>query len=142
MTGLLEPSSGDAMILGSSLRKETAKVRKDIGVCPQFDILWNELTAGEHISLFGALKNLSQAQIKQEIQERLKEVDLQSVEKVPAGTFSGGMKRRLSVAVSLTGSPAIVFLDEPTTGMDPVSRRQLWNLLEKEKSKRLILLTT
>ncbi len=61
---------------------------------------------------------------------------------IPSGSFSGGMKRRLSVAIALTGSPQIVYLDEPTTGMDPVSRRQVWNLLEREKKKRLVLLTT
>jgi ABC-type Na+ transport system ATPase subunit NatA len=142
LTGLLQPTEGDAHILGMSLRHDVDKIRKEMGVCPQFDILWNELTSAEHIQLFGAIKGLPASVVDKEAMERLKDVELTNVANTPAGDYSGGMKRRLSVAIALTGGPRIVYLDEPTTGMDPVSRRQVWNLLEKEKKKRLVVLST
>jgi ABC-type multidrug transport system ATPase subunit len=142
LTGLTDATAGDATVLGYSLRSDIDAIRKTMGVCPQFDILWNELTSAEHIRLFGALKGLAASAAEQEATERLRDVDLTSVSNIPAGNYSGGMKRRLSVAIALTGSPQIVYLDEPTTGMDPVSRRQVWTLLEKEKKKRLVVLTT
>ncbi len=72
LTGLLDPTEGDAKILGLSLQKDIDKIRKVMGVCPQFDILWSELTAAEHIQLFGALKGLPASQIQREITDRLK----------------------------------------------------------------------
>jgi len=123
--------------MGYSLRKDINKIRTKIGVCPQFDILWNELTGAEHINLFSQLKGVESHLIPNEITTRLSEIDLIYAKDINAGSYSGGMKRRLSVAVSLCGSPDIVYLDEPTTGMDPVSRRQIWNLLEAEKKKEI-----
>ena len=80
--------------------------------------------------------------IESEVQQKLKDVGLFDVRKVLAGTFSGGMKRRLSMAICTMGNPRIIFLDEPTTGMDPNSRRQVWELIKKIKQNRVVILTT
>jgi len=113
-----------------------------MGVCPQHDILWKALTAEEHLELFAALRNIPAENIPAEVSERLEDVDLTSAREGLAGDFSGGMQRRLSVAIALIGNPKMVFLDEPTTGMDPISRRKVWNLIEKVKRGRVTLLTT
>ncbi|KAJ3429237.1 abc transporter a family member 1-related [Anaeramoeba flamelloides] len=142
LTGLFPPTEGTAKIYGKSILSEISQVRDNLGVCPQHDILWDELTAREHIKMFAGLKNLPKDQIPEEIEDRLAEVDLTDVSNQRVGSFSGGMKRRLSVAIALTGSAEVVLLDEPTTGMDPVARRHVWEIIEKAKKKRVILLTT
>lgn len=100
------------------------------------------MTGREHLQMFAAFKGLSPEEIEREVEERLKDVELVSAGDQLTSTYSGGMKRRLSTAIALTADPQIVFLDEPTTGMDPVSRRQVWNLIEKKKRGRVIILTT
>jgi len=118
------------------------KIRDITGVCPQHDILWNELTAREHLRIFAEMKGIPNNKIKEMIEEKLKQVFLTDVGNKQSGTFSGGMKRRLSVAISTIGDPKIIFLDEPTTGMDPGNRRHVWNMIEKIKKGRIIILTT
>jgi ATP-binding cassette subfamily A (ABC1) protein 3 len=122
LTGLLSPTSGDALIFGNSIITDMDEIRKVMGVCPQYDILWPQMTGREHLELFAALKEVSKDHIENEVVERLNDVDLLKAQNIPSGSYSGGMKRRLSVAIALIGNPKIVFLDEPTTGMDPVSR--------------------
>jgi ABC-type multidrug transport system ATPase subunit len=112
------------------------------GVCPQHDILWNELSAREHLRMFCKFKRIAGLNISEEVERRLQDVDLDKVGDKLVGTFSGGMKRRLSVAISAIGDPKIIFMDEPTTGMDPASRRQVWQLIRNMKEGRVILLTT
>lgn len=141
LTGLFPSSGGDARIFGHSIVNEMEDIRSVMGVCPQHDILWNMLSARQHLELFAKLKNLA-GDVDGEVNARLRDVSLQHVADIPAGSYSGGMKRRLSVAVALIGDPKIVFLDEPTTGMDPVSRREVWNLIERVKHTRVTLLTT
>jgi ABC-type multidrug transport system ATPase subunit len=121
MTGLFPPTGGDAICFGHSIIDGMEQIRAVMGVCPQHDILWNQLTAREHLELFANLKGL-EGDIEEEVSQRLKDVALTAAADAAAGSFSGGMKRRLSVAIALVGDPRIVFLDEPTTGMDPVSR--------------------
>lgn len=125
LVGLLKSDFGDAMINGKSVKYSMDEIRKTLGVCPQHDILWDELTAREHLQLFAEFKGVSRKDIPKEINSRLTDVDLLNVGNLCAGTFSGGMKRRLSVAISCIGDPDIIFLDEPTTGMDPHSRRKV-----------------
>jgi ABC-type multidrug transport system ATPase subunit len=122
LTGLLSPTAGDALIFGNSIISGMDEIRQVMGVCPQYDVLWNQLTGREHLELFAALKEVSGGSIEREVVERLTDVDLLKAQNIPSGNYSGGMKRRLSVAIALIGDPKIVFLDEPTTGMDPVSR--------------------
>jgi len=124
LTGLCKPTSGTAKICGFDIKENMTEIRKVLGVCPQHDILWDELTAKEHLILFGRLKGENYDKVYDEVNERLKEVNLSDEADLLAGTFSGGMKRRLSLAISGIGDPKVIILDEPTTGMDPINRRQ------------------
>jgi len=142
LTGLFEPTYGDAFIYGLSVVNQMETIRRIMGVCPQHDILWNELTAREHLEIFAELKNVPSADVASVVDEKLKSVNLYDVGDKLVGGFSGGMKRRLSVAISCIGDPKIIFMDEPTTGMDPVSRRHVWNLIQQLKKNRVIILTT
>lgn len=141
LVGLLRCTDGDAEVFGNSL-KDLNAIRKLEGVCPQHDVVWEQMTAREHIEMFAGLKGVPPHLVEQEVRDRLGDVELMEVSEGFAGSFSGGMRRRLSVAMALTANPAICYLDEPTTGMDPVSRRKVWNLLEREKRKRCVILTT
>ncbi|TKY73412.1 ABC transporter A family member 2 [Spatholobus suberectus] len=144
LTGITPVTDGDALIYGLSIRSSTgmSNIRKFIGVCPQFDILWDALSGQEHLQLFATIKGLSPASIKSITQTSLAEVRLTDAARVRAGSYSGGMKRRLSVAIALIGDPKLVILDEPTTGMDPITRRHVWDIIENAKRGRAIVLTT
>jgi ABC-type multidrug transport system ATPase subunit len=142
LTGLLHPDSGTANINSFDLRSDLFQIRRNLGYCPQFDLLWGELTAREHLTLFARLKGVSIDKLKDEVEERLNDVNLKDVGDHRVDTFSGGMKRRLSVAISGIGNPGVIILDEPTTGMDPISRRQVWEYIRKLKKGRVIILTT
>jgi len=142
LCGFSKPTSGEAFIFGKSIRNEMTDIRSMMGVCPQHDILFQDLTAAEHIELFAGIKNVPRSALPKLIEERLGAVRLLKVKDKNAGSFSGGMKRRLSVAISTIGDPKIVFMDEPTTGMDPVNRRHVWGFIERFKRGRAIILTT
>ncbi|CAJ2676962.1 unnamed protein product [Trifolium pratense] len=144
LTGITPVTGGDALIYGHSIRSSTgmSNIRKLIGVCPQFDILWDALSGQEHLELFASIKGISPASIKSITQTSLAEVKLTDAAKVRSGSYSGGMKRRLSVAIALIGDPKLVILDEPTTGMDPITRRHVWDIIENAKKGRAIILTT
>jgi ABC-type multidrug transport system ATPase subunit len=142
LNGDLTPSSGDATIYGHSVLGDLGGVRKILGVCPQHDVIWPELTAREHLRLFGELKGVPKEQMEAEIDKRLRDVLLFDVGDNPARKFSGGMKRRLSVTIACMGLPKILFFDEPSTGLDPVSRRQIWAAIQSIKEGRVIILTT
>jgi len=142
LTGLLSPTSGTAILNGYDITQDIDKAREVIGVCPQFDILWDELTAEEHLYMFAKLKGIPEERIQEEIDERLNEINLMDMKKVITRAFSGGMKRRLSIAIALIGDPKIIFLDEPTTGMDPKNRQYIWQMIQKMKKGRAVMLTT
>ncbi|KAK4798927.1 hypothetical protein SAY86_024292 [Trapa natans] len=144
LTGITPVTGGDALIYGYSIRNSVgmSNIRKIIGVCPQFDILWDLLTGQEHLYLFANIKGLSPASIGLVVKKSIEEVRLTEAGKVRAGSYSGGMKRRLSVAIALIGDPKLVILDEPTTGMDPITRRHVWDIIENAKKGRAIILTT
>ncbi|KAI3865315.1 hypothetical protein MKX03_037293 [Papaver bracteatum] len=144
LIGNIPVTGGDALIYGNSVRSSVGmtNIRRLIGVCPQFDILWAELSCQEHLQLFGSIKGLPSSSLNSIVKELLAKVKLADAARVRAGSCSGGMKRRLSVACSLMGDPKLVILDEPTTGMDPVTRRHVWDVIEDEKKGRSIILTT
>ncbi|KAI9086495.1 hypothetical protein K1719_031579 [Acacia pycnantha] len=144
LTGITPVTHGDALIYGHSIRSSTgmSNIQKFIGVCPQFDILWDALSGEEHLHLFATIKGLPPSSVKSIAQKSLAEVRLTESGKVRAGSYSGGMKRRLSVAISLIGDPKLVIMDEPTTGMDPITRRHVWDIIENAKRGRAIVLTT
>ena len=142
LTGLHQASDGDATVGGHSVLDEMDAIREMIGVCPQHDILWPDLTAREHLAMFADIKGTPPDVIPSFVDSKLEEILLQNVGDVPSGKFSGGMKRRLSIGISSIGDPDIIFMDEPTTGTDPGNRRMIWNLIEKVKQDRCIVLTT
>jgi ABC-type multidrug transport system ATPase subunit len=113
-------------------------------VCPQFDLLWSELTVEEHLLFYARLKGIKEKDEVQMVKKALEEVHLTEKKDMLTKFLPLGMKRRLSIAISLVAKPKVVFLDEPTTGLDPETRRQLWNILQDCRSdkKRAIVLTT
>ena len=144
LTGVLPPSGGEAYVLGERLRsvRGLESIRQRMGVCPQFDALWKELTGREHIEIFGLMKGMTQQEAGAEATKLLQMARLSEATNLPSGAYSGGMKRRLSLMLAFLGSPSVVYLDEPTTGMDPVTRRHVWDIIEEAKAGRCIVLTT
>ncbi|XP_024514873.1 ABC transporter A family member 2 [Selaginella moellendorffii] len=142
LTGILPLTSGDALVYGMSVTNGMAQIRHSMGVCPQFNILWDALTAIEHLQIFASIKGMQPSRRKTECKRLLLSSDLLESSRGRVSAYSEGMKRRLSVAIALIGDPKIVFLDEPTTGMDPISRRKVWEIIEKLKTDRAIVLTT
>ncbi|KAK6924978.1 ABC transporter-like, ATP-binding domain, partial [Dillenia turbinata] len=144
MIGLTKPTSGTAFVEGLDIRTQMNGIYTSMGVCPQHDLLWETLTGREHLLFYGRLKNLKGSALTQAVEESLKSVNLFNggVADKQAGKYSGGMKRRLSVAISLIGDPKVVYMDEPSTGLDPASRNSLWNVVKHAKQNRAIILTT
>ncbi|CAN4100428.1 unnamed protein product [Withania somnifera] len=144
LTGITPVTRGNALIYGNSVRSSVgiSNIRKLIGVCSQFDTLWDALSGQEHLELFATIKGLSQTSKRSEAKKLLADVKLDDVAKVRAGSYSGGMKRRLSLGIALIGDPKLLFLDEPTTGMDPITRRHIWSVIQAAKQGRSIVLTT
>ncbi|KAJ1384496.1 P-loop containing nucleoside triphosphate hydrolase, partial [Sesbania bispinosa] len=144
MIGLTKPTSGTAFVQGLDIRTDMDGIYTSMGVCPQHDLLWENLTGREHLLFYGRLKNLKGSALTQAVEESLKSVNLfhGGVADKQAGKYSGGMKRRLSVAISLIGDPKVVYMDEPSTGLDPASRNNLWNVVKRAKQDRAIILTT
>ncbi|XP_052143913.1 ABC transporter A family member 8-like [Oryza glaberrima] len=144
LTGFTKPTSGTAYIEGMDIQFEMNKIYAGIGVCPQHDLLWETLTGREHLLFYGRLKNLRGAPLSQAIEKSLKSVRLFAggIADKLVSKYSGGMKRRLSVAISLIGDPKVVYMDEPSSGLDPASRKDLWNAVKSAKQDRTIILTT
>ncbi|XP_058226426.1 ABC transporter A family member 10-like isoform X2 [Rhododendron vialii] len=144
MIGLTGPSAGTAFVEGLNIQTEMERVYTSMGVCPQHDLLWETLTAREHLLFYGRLKNLKGPALNQAVEESLSSVNLLNggVADKQVGKYSGGMKRRLSVAISLIGDPKVVYMDEPSTGLDPASRKELWKVVMRAKRNRVIILTT
>ncbi|THU59095.1 hypothetical protein C4D60_Mb03t21380 [Musa balbisiana] len=144
MIGLITPSSGTAYVQGMDIRTNMDQIYTSMGVCPQHDLLWETLTGREHLLFYGRLKNLKGRALLQAVEESLKSVDLfyGGVGDKQVAKYSGGMRRRLSVAISLIGDPKVVYMDEPSTGLDPASRNRLWNVVKHAKRDRAIILTT
>ncbi|CAI9112234.1 OLC1v1012651C1 [Oldenlandia corymbosa var. corymbosa] len=144
LTGITPVTAGDALVHGYSVKstKGMSKIRRMTGVCPQFDILWDSLSGNEHLHLFASIKGLHTSSIKKTVKRSLAEVKLTEAARVRVSSYSGGMKRRLSIAIALIGEPKLIILDEPTTGMDPITRRLVWDIIENAKKERAIILTT
>jgi len=134
LTTLLSPSAGSARVASFDLVEQASLVRARIGVVPQQFALFEELTPVENLWYIGELYGMRDSDVKKRTEELLKIVTLYDKKDIQAGTFSGGMKQRLSVAASLVHSPQILFMDEPTTGLDPQSRialRELTSVMNK-----------
>lgn len=119
LTGMLPPSSGTAVINGYDIRKNIQKARSSIGLCPQHNILFDELTVREHIEFYGRLKGLNKTEVQNEVHRYTAQLEMESMIDKRSEDLSGGMKRKLSVTLALCGESKVVLLDEPTSGMDP-----------------------
>ncbi|XP_041634758.1 phospholipid-transporting ATPase ABCA1-like isoform X2 [Cheilinus undulatus] len=142
LTGLFPPTSGTALINGYNILTDMDSIRKYLGMCPQHNVLFNELTVEEHIYFYSRLKGRSRDEVKMEMDQMIKDVGLPHKRKDLAKNLSGGMQRKLSVAIAFVGGSKIVILDEPTAGVDPYARRGIWELLLKYKQGRTIILST
>jgi ABC-type multidrug transport system ATPase subunit len=142
LTGILPPTRGDTFVFDHAISSDVDLVRDSIGICPQHDILWDELTPEEHLELFAVLKGLPSSSIASEVRERLESVELGRVGALRSATFSGGMKRRLSIAISSVGDPRLIVLDEPSTGCDVKVAQSVWKSIQRLKKGRVILLST
>ncbi|KAJ3190758.1 hypothetical protein HDU67_006158, partial [Dinochytrium kinnereticum] len=140
LTGIYEATSGIARLAGFDIATQSREVYKVIGVCPQFDILWDDLTVGEHLYFYARLKGIPAAQEKAAVAKSLESVSLTTLEYRTAKGLSGGEKRRLSIAIALVGEPTVVFLDEPTTGLDPEVRRLIWTIIQNSRVGKTIIL--
>ncbi|RLO09677.1 hypothetical protein DYB28_009111, partial [Aphanomyces astaci] len=142
LTGMLPATSGDATVHGLSLRRDLPTIRRSLGMCPQHDVLYGELTVHEHLSFYGQVKGYRGADLDAQVDAKIVEVGLTEKRHVKASDLSGGMKRKLSLAIALLGDSQVVFLDEPTSGMDPYSRRSSWEIILNNRYNRIIVLTT
>lgn len=142
LTGLFRPTSGTATIGGHDILTQMGDIYRKMGVCPQFDILWPNLTVREHMLFYSRLKGVEPKGEKAAAEAAANAVGLGFKLDSRIATLSGGQKRRVSLGISLIGSPDVVFLDEPTTGLDPETRRLMWQLVERSKAGRVIVLTT
>uniref|UniRef100_A0A914WNR3 ABC transporter domain-containing protein n=1 Tax=Plectus sambesii TaxID=2011161 RepID=A0A914WNR3_9BILA len=129
LTGDLRPTRGDAFIASKSVQTDLANAQRRLGYCPQFDALFDELTAREHLTLYAKLRGVPPETVGEVVDWLLTRLDLMSYADKVSSTFSGGTKRKLSTAQALIGNPDLILLDEPTTGMDPRSRRFLWDVI-------------
>nr|XP_050848484.1 cholesterol transporter ABCA5-like [Vespula vulgaris]XP_050848485.1 cholesterol transporter ABCA5-like [Vespula vulgaris]XP_050848486.1 cholesterol transporter ABCA5-like [Vespula vulgaris] len=144
LTGLTSPTAGTALIFGYDIRdsNDMQMIRSMTGVCPQHDILFDLLTPREHLEFFAAVRCIPKSVIDYEVNKTLKDIDLVEKADTFAKYLSGGQKRKLSVGIAIIGDPKIIILDEPTAGVDPYSRRQMWSLLQSRRHGKVILLTT
>jgi len=142
--GDLHPSDGDVQVSSHSVLTSRATARQSLGVCPQTDAIDTRLTPEQHLAHYSLLRGVPGSKIEQQITALLRAVDLSpsSYGRVPAGDLSGGNKRKLSLAMALTGDPEVLLLDEPSSGLDAAAKRVMWDTLRRVGAGRAILLTT
>ncbi|KAG9483136.1 hypothetical protein GDO78_009208 [Eleutherodactylus coqui] len=143
LTGDIEVTSGDAAVAGYSILTDLLDVHQNMGYCPQFDALDELLTGREHLQLYARLRGVPEEEVDMVAEWGIEKLGLRKYADQSAGTYSGGNKRKLSTAIALIGCPPVVLLDEPTTGMDPHSRRFLWNsIVSIIREGRAVVLTS
>lgn len=139
---LVLPTSGDAFVLGSSIITETDKVKQKIGISPQETAVAKKLTVEENLDLMAGAHGFDKEKRAKKTEEMIAEFGLETVRKKTAEKLSGGWQRKLSIAMALVSEPDVLFLDEPTLGLDVFARRELWKVIEELKGKVTIVLTT
>ncbi len=142
LCGILEPTSGDALVGGFSVKNEPDKVKQHIGYMSQRFSLYNDLTVEENINFFGGVYGLEGDKFKERKQWVLKTANLIGQEKILTGSLPGGIKQRLALGTAVIHQPGIVFLDEPTSGVDPISRRNFWDLINELSAQGTTILVT
>lgn len=142
LSGVISPTSGQIYFHGKNVTKKLNSLQANLGFCPQRNILFDQLTVREHIIFFALMKGHSTEEVDKEVMRYVDRLGLRPKINAESSTLSGGMKRKLSLAVALCGNSPLVFCDEPTSGIDPMARRMIWDLLREEKNNRTVLLST
>uniref|UniRef100_A0A452TZ49 ATP-binding cassette sub-family A member 3-like n=1 Tax=Ursus maritimus TaxID=29073 RepID=A0A452TZ49_URSMA len=142
LSGLYPATSGEVYINGYDVSQQMVQIRKNLGLCPQQNLLFDYLTVSEHLYFYCVVKGMPRKARLTEIDHMLAAFNLLDKRNAFSCSLSGGMKRRLSMIIALIGGSKVVILDEPTSGMDPASRRATWDILQQYKQDRTILLTT
>ena len=142
LTGSFQATRGEACIEGLNISTQLSEIYKIIGVCPQFDCLWPELTVEEHFLFYIRLRGIKGGFEHHHLDKVIDQMKLDAHRKKRIDELSGGMRRRVSIGISIAGNVKMVFLDEPTTGLDPINRIQIWHILSELRHKISILLTT
>ena len=142
LCGLVKPTGGKGFILGYNLIKESSQVKKVIAVSPQETAIAFNLTVYENLELMAGLNGFTKKERKRKVDEMMHIFSLEPYSKKRSKELSGGWQRRLSIAVALVSEPDILFLDEPTIGLDVLARRELWQVIKDLKNKVTIILTT
>jgi ABC-2 type transport system ATP-binding protein len=139
---ITKPTSGDALILNNSIIKDTNKVKNIINLSPQETAVAPNLTVKENLEMISEIYGYSRKDTINKVNDIITKFKLDSVKNKQSKNLSGGMMRRLSIAMALISEPKILFLDEPTLGLDVIARRELWKIIEELKSKMTVILTT
>ncbi|KAL1463191.1 hypothetical protein WDU94_014968 [Cyamophila willieti] len=142
LTGMFPPSSGEVMVQNYNIFKHMDQFRDSLGLCPQHNLLFPYLSVMQHLIFFGMIKGLTKSESKESGIKLLKLLNILEKKNQPVSSLSGGMKRKLQLAIALIGGPKVLMLDEPTSGMDPESRREMWDLLLSMRGDRTIIITT
>ncbi|GIQ79794.1 ABC transporter A, ABCA [Kipferlia bialata] len=142
VTGLTAPTRGTAFVSGDNVARRPGSVQKHLGLCPQHDVYFPSLTVRQHFSLFCRIRGVQRKMEHSVVEGLVKFLDLSPAIDRRADALSGGMRRRLSLGIAMIGSPSVLILDEPSTGLDPMTRRSVWKTIDKAKEHRVLLLTT
>uniref|UniRef100_A0A8C6TAP4 P-type phospholipid transporter n=1 Tax=Neogobius melanostomus TaxID=47308 RepID=A0A8C6TAP4_9GOBI len=142
LTGMFPPTSGTATIYGKDICTDMDTIRMSLGMCPQYNILFQYMTVAEHILFYSLLKGRPVAEAEEELENMLQDLGLPHKRDELTQNLSGGMQRKLSVALAFVGAAKVVILDEPTSGVDPYSRRSIWDLLLKYRAGRTVIMST
>ncbi|XP_017928833.3 ATP-binding cassette sub-family A member 10-like [Manacus vitellinus] len=144
LSGLTFPSEGSATIYNYKLSEigDRKEIREMIGICPQFNTQFEVLTVKENLRTFAEIKGIKSKEVEREVQNILELLDISNIQDTQAEKLSGGQKRKLSIGIAMLGNPQVLFLDEPTAGLDPLSRHQVWSLLREHRAGRVILFST
>ena len=144
LTGLYEATEGTAYYDGYDIldSNNMDKFRTILGICPQHDVLFDDLTIREHLEMFCIFKGYTSDNIDGEINKTMHDFELDNIQNITAKNLSAGQRRKLSIAISLIGGSKVIFLDEPSSGMDITSRRNLWDVLKRQSEQKIIILTT
>lgn len=142
LNGLSKPTAGEAYVLGKSIREDLDSIKKISDLSPQETSVAPGLTVRENLEFMARIYGMSKKKAEEKVEELLEQFSLKEIEKSKAKTLSGGWQRRLSIAMALISEPKILFLDEPTLGLDVLARQELWQILRELKNRMTIILTT